>query len=125
NGPDQGATGPKGTDPSNPGGGNKPKGLTITQADVTQGGNKPMTFLKGAQGTTTQGQTTPTTVTTLASVADLKPSDFPQGGKVDTTSKTGAGSLAPDPQGSKVSGGVSLDDKHGPKTVQDLLKPNS
>ncbi|MBR1280447.1 hypothetical protein JQ597_00075 [Bradyrhizobium sp. AUGA SZCCT0177] len=80
-----------------------------------------MTFISGAQGNIAHGPKGTATLATLG-VQDLQPHDFSAGGATGT-GHTGAGGQTPDP-GSKVKGGLSLDDPHGPKTVEGVFKPN-
>ena len=66
------------------------------------------------------------TVAALGSVPNLHPSDFMGGGVAGTTGAGGAtGGFVQDAQGSNAQGGVSLDDPHGPKSIDSLFKPNS
>ncbi|WP_283816751.1 hypothetical protein [Bradyrhizobium sp. AUGA SZCCT0182] len=81
-----------------------------------------MTFISGAQGNVAHGSKAPPTSAIPGGVKDLQPHDFSAGGATGT-GHTGAGGQTPEP-GSKVKGGLSLDDPHGPKTVEGVFKPN-
>jgi hypothetical protein len=81
-----------------------------------------MTFISGAQGSDAHGPKVTTSLAALGGVQDLQPNDFSVGGATGT-GHTGAGSQMPDP-GSKAKGGLSLDDPHGPKTVEGVFKPH-
>jgi hypothetical protein len=88
-----------------------------------------MTFIGGDQGGIAQGpvttavsQLTPV-LNALGSVADLLPRGFEGGAAMGPKGATG--SIVPDQDGSKVKGGLSLDDPHGPKTVDSVFKPHS
>ncbi|MBR1251451.1 hypothetical protein JQ609_31595 [Bradyrhizobium sp. AUGA SZCCT0169] len=96
--------------------------MVISAADVSTKASGQMTFIGGAPGNIAQGPTVTTTLAALSGVQDLQPNDFSAGG-AKATGHTGAGSQTPDPV-SKVKGGLSLDDPHGPKTVEGVFKPN-
>jgi hypothetical protein len=82
-----------------------------------------MTFISGAQGGIVSG---PEVTGHPGALGSLQLSDFSVGGALGTIGVTGAtGAAMLDQQGSKVTGGLSLDDPHGPKTVGGVFKPNS
>jgi hypothetical protein len=94
----------------------------ITKADVATGASGQMAFISGTPGDVAQEPKVKPILAGLGGPHDLQPSDFSAAG-AKPTGPTGAGGQTPDPE-SKAKGGLSLDDPHGPKTVEGVFKPH-
>jgi len=102
--------------------------VAITKDDVSTGGNRQMSFIQGAQGNgalgpEVTGSLPRSALDGLRSLPNLVDA-FPHGGVGNTPTTQGTGGVTPDPKAPKVEGGLSLDDPHGPKTVDNVFKPH-